>query len=297
MTHMLKTGQYHNAPFIFELYTNNRMPGLVSRRRAEAALFIGKEKMQATVKIQTIAKQSTAQASTLAPKFKTILAPGKYEILRWVQAEGNHQKITFAKPVAGFQTWLVWGDDVDLPGEDQNILLKVPYYSQRDNGDLPRGEWFRTCNSSTHAMLANYLKPGCLPGGDREYLEHYVLPGDTIDWDVHTQALKRLGIVSEYRQNLDYEELENSLKRGYPVPIGVLHKGNTNAPSGGHVLLIIGMDKARDIFIANDPWGAPFSYDNHNGQRVEIPVNPSLDKRWLVDGSNSGWGRIVTRVN
>jgi hypothetical protein len=46
------------------------------------------------------------------------------------------------------------------------VLLPTPYYSQRDNipsgNDMP----YRTCFSSSCAMLAVTLKPGCITGDD-----------------------------------------------------------------------------------------------------------------------------------
>lgn len=249
--------------------------------------------MQATVIRQTIAKQSTAQSKSLPPEFKAELKPGQYEIIRWEYAAGNHQRVTFQEKIGDFQTWLVWGDDVDCPGENRTVQLKVPYYSQRDNQS---SEWWRQCNTSSHAMLLNFLKPGAVASDD-DYFQRHVRPyGDTTDWGVHSQALKRFGIESEYRQNLDYGDLEASLLKGYPVAIGVLHKGPWNAPAGGHVLVITGMDKQRGIFFANDPWGGGFAYADHNGRGVEYPIFPSLDRRWLADGDRSGWGRVILSV-
>lgn len=227
------------------------------------------------------------------PQYKTQLKPGYYQIDKWEWAPNNHQKVTFTQKIDGYQTWLVWGDDIECPNENKNIRLKVPYYSQRDNST----EWWRECNSSTHAMLLNFLKPGSVTGDD-DYIQRFVKPnGDTTDWNVHTQALRRFGIESVYRQNLDFDDLEKSLTLGFPVAIGVLHNGSLAAPTGGHVLLITGMDKDKGVFYANDSWGEGFSYTNYNGKDVEYPIYPSLDRRWLVDGDKSGWGRIIQSVD
>jgi hypothetical protein len=47
----------------------------------------------------------------------------------------------------------------------------------------------------------------------------------------------------------------HALELGYPVGIGVLHKGSLAASSGGYVLAIVGMNQAKGLFYANDPWG------------------------------------------
>lgn len=250
--------------------------------------------MKAQILRSTIAKQSTVQARDLVPEFKQELKPGSYEILRWEHAPNGHQRVTFAEKQGRHQTWLIWGDDIECEGESRKIQLKVPYYSQRDNQS---SEWWRQCNTSSHAMVLNYLKPGSVASDD-DYFQRFVRPiGDTTDWNVHTQALKRFGIESEYRQDLDFADLEKSLMLGFPVAIGVLHKGSIAAPAGGHVLVITGMDEEKGIFYANDPWGVGFSYADHNGRSVEYPMYPSLDRRWLADGERSGWGRLITAVD
>lgn len=250
--------------------------------------------MQATVIRTTIAKQSTVQAKDLAPQFKAELKAGNYEIIRSEPAVNGHQRVTFTSKISNYQTWLVWGDDITCPNDSKKVQLKVPYYSQRDNQS---SEWWRQCNTSSHAMILNYLKPGSVASDD-DYFRRYVDPyGDTTDWNVHTQALKRFGIDSVYRQDLSFGDLERSLSLGFPVAIGVLHKGTIAAPAGGHILVIVGMDTDRSVFYANDPWGVGFSYVDYNGQGVEYPMYPSLDRRWLVDGDNTGWGRIITAID
>ena len=44
---------------------------------------------------------------------------------------------------------------------DQRITLQVPYFCQRDSLTI---QGPRMCFSSTCAMAASYLKPGCLVG-------------------------------------------------------------------------------------------------------------------------------------
>lgn len=250
--------------------------------------------MQVKIIRATVAKQSTAQARHLAAQFKAELKPGNYDVIKWDYAPNGHLRVTFANKVGDYQTWLLWGDDIVADNQGKRIQLKVPYYSQRDNES---SEWWRQCNSSSHAMILNFLKPGSVASDD-EYVRTQVNPhGDTTDWGVHTRALKRFGIDSEYRQDLDFDDLEKSLTLGFPVAIGVLHKGSVANPAGGHVLVITGMDKDKGLFYANDPWGEGFAYTNHNGQNVEYPVNPTLERRWTADGNNTGWGRLITAVD
>ncbi|NEN90809.1 MAG: hypothetical protein F6K48_18580 [Okeania sp. SIO3H1] len=164
------------------------------------------------------------------------------------------------------------------------MYLTVPYYSQRDN----RVDWWRTCNSSSMAMCAQYLKPGCISGDD-EYIDRLADYGDTTDHSAHTRLLSVMGINSSWETNLSYEDLNNQLAKGKPVPIGVLHKGTLKYPTGGHICVVIGREAGG--YICHDPWGHGFGYDYHNGRDCHYPYQ-SLDARWLVEGENTGWGRI-----
>lgn len=252
--------------------------------------------MKAKILVDTFAKQSTASAKSLtADQIYTLKKGEEYDILKHSPTIAGHRRVTFAKPLGGFQDWLVFDDHVECEGEKplKIDLNKLKYYSQRDNRD----DWWRQCNSSTHAMLLNYLKPDSVASDD-EYYQDYVAPfGNTTDWTIHTKALKKFGIESVFRTDLDFDDLDRSLELGFPVPIGVYHKGTINNIDlhSGHVLLIVG--KQEDTYIAYDPWGNGFSYEDHNGKGVEYPASPSLERRWLTDGERTGWGRLITSID
>ena len=159
-----------------------------------------------------------------------------------------------------------------------------PYYSQRDN----LKEWWRTCNSSTSAMCVEFFKPGLISGDD-EYIAKLAAYGDTTDHSAHTRLLADLGIKSEWKTNLNYSDLDAQLKDNKPIPIGVLHNGTLQYPTGGHICLVVG--KYKEGYVCQDPWGHGFDYTDTNGNQVLYPYQ-SLDIRWLVNGKNSGWGRI-----
>ena len=174
-------------------------------------------------------------------------------------------------------------------GQPRKISLAVPYYSQRDNVE----DWWRTCNTSSHAMLVSYLKPGAIKGDDDYYRRFVKGQFDSTDWEGHTAALWKLGIKSAFRTDLTYKDLDRSLDAGYPVVIGVLHKGNLKAPTGGHVIICTGRDANRTGYIAQDPWGVGFDYTDTNGEGVFYP-KLSLDARWVP---GAGYGRIVLSVD
>jgi hypothetical protein len=117
-------------------------------------------------------------------------------------------------------------------------ILNVPYYPQTDN----YRDANRTCNSSACAMCLEFLKPGTLIGakGDDAYLKKVIAVGDTTDHAVQTKVLSSYGIKSDFRYNLSFADLDRELSAGRPVIIGILHRGSLSAPTGGHMLVVIG---------------------------------------------------------
>jgi hypothetical protein len=167
-----------------------------------------------------------------------------------------------------------------------DILLNVPYFSQRDNAQ----EWWRTCNTSSCAMCAEAIRPGCLGGSDDRYFEIVQCYGDTTDHEAQTQALESIGIQSKFRYDLDYTDLDRELERKRPIVIGVYHKGTIQQPAGGHMIVVVG--RSSEGYLCHDPWGEGFDYSNENGEQVLYPKSPSLDARWLTNQPGTGWGRV-----
>ena len=90
---------------------------------------------------------------------------------------------------------------------NQAISLPVPYLCQRDSAS---GQGLRMCFSSTCAMAAAYLKPGCLAGGgqqDDHYLALVEHHGDSTDAAAQIQTLRGLGIQAELRTDGRIEQL------------------------------------------------------------------------------------------
>lgn len=247
--------------------------------------------MKLKITLDTFLKQSTAIASSLDDEHKMLVQKGTERDITDCSETlyAGHYKVSFPEKVDGYQTWLVFADHCEILGKPQpkEFELKVPYFSQRDNKE----QAWRTCNTSSHAMAAEFLKPGCIDGSDDLYWRKYVNPrGDTTSHSVQTSALAALGIKSEWRTDLDYDDLNQQLSKGKPIPISVYHKGTLANPSGGHVLVVIG--RYSDGYICHDPWGEGFSYQNKNGESVRYPF-ASLNARWLEsDRPGSGWGRI-----
>ena len=172
-----------------------------------------------------------------------------------------------------------------LPG-----VLSVPYYPQTDN----YRDANRTCNSSACAMCLEYFKPGTLKGskGDDAYVQKVFSIGDTTDHTVQTKVLAGYGIKSHFSYNLGFADLDRELSAGRPVVIGIYHRGTLSAPTGGHMVVVIG--KKGEDYIVHDPYGS--LNDGYTGAvtngKGAVYKKSDLDRRWTADGPKSGWGRI-----
>jgi len=176
------------------------------------------------------------------------------------------------------------------------IQLAVPYLSQNDS---TTGQGSRMCFSSTCAMAAAFLKPGCLKGSgqlDDQYLALVQLHGDTTDANAQLAALADLGLSARFHRDGSFEQLIKQLQRGIPCPVGWLHRGTVSAPGGGgHWSLVIGSDPATRQLLMHDPNGEADLVAGGYVSR-EIAAGRSLrysernwGRRWLVEGPGSGW--------
>jgi len=168
---------------------------------------------------------------------------------------------------------------------DLRITLQVPYLCQRDS---LTAQGLRMCFSSTCAMAAAYLKPGCLAGAsqlDDRYLGLLQRHGDTTGAAAQIQTLRSLGIEAELRTDGRIEQLIAQLKLGIPVPVGWLHRGPVAAPSGGgHWSLVVGWDPTRRAVLMHDPNGEA---DLVGGGYLSTAIGSGRN-RWY---SERNWGR------
>lgn len=199
--------------------------------------------------------------------------------------------------------WVELYRDNPLPSPapvSNSTILKVPYYSQRDN----YRDASRTCFSSSCAMLLEFLKPGTLKGpiGDDAYIQKVFSIGDTTDSSVQIKALASFGVKASFTTTCTFAKLDSQLKAGKPVPIGILHHGPKNAPSGGgHWIIAAGKEEDSKApggcwYIVNDPWGeindSTGTYDSTNGKSLRYSKD-LLKRRWTVEGDGSGYAIIA----
>jgi hypothetical protein len=171
----------------------------------------------------------------------------------------------------------------------KSSILNVPFYPQTDN----YRDANRTCNSSSCAMCLEYFKPGTLKGekGDDAYVQKVFSIGDTTDHMVQTRVLSSYGIKSNFSYSLSFADLDRELAAGRPVVIGILHRGSLSAPTGGHMVVVIGKTPSGD-YVVNDPYGS--LNDGYTGAvsngKGAVYRRSDLARRWCPAG-NDGWGR------
>ncbi|AMW31535.1 C39 family peptidase [Arthrospira platensis] len=220
-----------------------------------------------------------------------------YPIHSYAYQTGDYLKFAFfGQSFKGKNTWFVHSRDVEIYNQNlqikpDKILLPVPWFPQTDNYRDPE----RTCNSLSCAMCLEYFKPGTLLGttGDDIYLEVVFKYGDTTDHTVQTQALSDLGLKSTWHTDLDFDDVYRELEAKRPVVIGIYHRGTTEHPCGGHMIVVRGRTENGD-FVVNDPYGSLndcYTGAVENGKGA-IYSKYEMTYRWTAEGPGTGWGRL-----
>lgn len=168
--------------------------------------------------------------------------------------------------------------------------LKVPYFYQRDS---KTGHGERMCQSSAIAMRIEQIDPKLIADDD-SYLKIVQRFGDTVSQSAHQKALESLGLKHRFRQDGSEKLLCSLLDKGMAVPIGILHKGSVDSPTGGgHWITLVGYDE--NYFVCHDPFG---ELDVVSGGYVKTGptdgkyvkyTRKNLMKRWLIASQSDGW--------
>ena len=168
--------------------------------------------------------------------------------------------------------------------------LAVPYFYQRDS---KTGHGERMCQSSAIAMRIEQIDPAII-GDDDSYLEIVQRFGDTVSQAAHQKALSSLGLSHRFRQDGTEDILCDLLDQGIAVPIGILHKGPIDAPTGGgHWVTLIGYDER--FFHVHDPFGelnlirGGYDLTGPADGRDQRYTRKNLMKRWLIASKSDGW--------
>lgn len=284
---------------------SNVSEGLRKRREQEKALFLTKPlhpllSSSIVAKRDTWLKREPIQAADLPAERKLFVPKGSahaWDLITIVPGKSDYKIKLSAQPDRDWwffpDHWKVINDPVEASvGDDfahpAKLVLPVPYYSQRDNKVDP----MRTCFSSSCAMLLKYIKPNSIANDD-DYIKVVYAYGDTTDASVQVKALKDFGVSAEFCQDFGWSDIDAQLTRGIPVPIGVLHKGSVQSPTGGgHWLVIIGRNEDNTRYVVNDPFGEMDlingGYISSNGKQL-LYSKKNLGPRFMVEGPGTGW--------
>jgi len=279
------------------------LEGLTRRRQAEKALFLQKTRHpllahSILANRDTWLKRQPAQSSHLAAEDKLFVPKGsahEWDEILMLPGEVHYRVKLSAQPD---KEWWFFpphfkiindpaGSD-PTPAKPKDLILNVPYYSQRDNQKDP----MRTCFSSSCAMLLKTLKPNSIQSDD-QYINTVFKYGDTTSPSAQIAALEHYGVSASFKQNGSWDDLDDLLEQGIPIPIGVLHKGPVSNPTGGgHWLVVIGRTADGKSLYVNDPFGEMSlingGYVNTNGAKLKYSKQ-NLGPRWLVESPTSGW--------
>jgi hypothetical protein len=269
--------------------------------------------MIVTIEVNTILKRRILSSADLADSEKINLLKGaQLEIDDWAPDCNQHISLELAKPAIAqdgkTQLKQVYAYDphVRIEGDQSNQLIKLPvrYQSQLNNDPSIFGPGWRQCNTSSNAMLADYLLKGDLSKQSKArgfsepeslYMRIVSKYGDTTDHGAHTKALEELGIESYFSYTLSATDLLASLRSNIPVVAGFAYKGS------GHICLIVGYNPANQSWLVHDPYGtrhgASDSYDVGIGGAYDIYTNQTMQQIFWDQGREAGWGRVVTSVN
>jgi len=143
------------------------------------------------------------------------------------------------------------------------------------------------------AMAIDYLDPEAIEDDD-DYLNVVFRYGDTVSSDAQMKAARSLGVPAEFHTDGTQAMLEQLLDEGVPVPIGILHKGGIDRPTGGgHWITLIGYDETH--FMVHDPYGeldligGGYPNAGPDDGRNQRYSKKNLMRRWLIANDSDGW--------
>jgi hypothetical protein len=206
---------------------------------------------------------------------------------RWTEIWALNPDVHHADLVKG-QVLNMPGASTFKPGASGDVLLDVPYHSQRDNKYHPS----QTCNVTCYSMVLKYYGvPQKKPELQYEdELCRFMLAKGKSRYDHGHLAWMggQYGLDAKFSTKRTWEQIRDEVRLGRPVIVA----GKFTA--AGHIIVIIGLDG--DDFICNDPWGnAIKGYGTHkNGKQVLYPLAFMESKAKKAGGYK--WGHFINRT-
>ena len=109
-------------------------------------------------------------------------------------------------------------------------------------------------------------------------------------------AIEACGLAARFRQDGTIQDLIDQLERGIPAPVGWLHLGPVEQPTGvGHWSVVVGWEPSSRTFLMHDPngeadlVGGGYVSTALGSGRAQRYSERNWGRRWLVEGPGSGW--------
>lgn len=173
----------------------------------------------------------------------------------------------------------------------KDIVLDVPYYSQRDNERHPLG----TCNVTSYAMDFDFYDVPRREVKGKQWKQREdelsaFLEANGKDRHLHGDLVwmaKQYGLAASFATDRTLDEIRAEVRNGHPVIVSGLFT------KAGHIVPIIGVEG--DDFICNDPFGnALTKYRDRNGAKVLYPAAYML-KTMRSPGRDAKWAHFIRR--
>lgn len=253
---------------------NGPLEGLVRRRDAEVEHACGGETEEVRDDFILDAVKYYANEPHQTEAFLGLWAHLEPELQNWFKTAYRNDSSAFVPH--------------DSPGQPG---LNVPYFYQHDSATSHGG---RMCFTSSMAMALDYIDPEVLAGDDDWYLNIVLYYGDTVSSEAQIKAATSLGYDASFHTDGNIDKLKSLLDLNVPVPVGILHHGPVERPTGGgHWICLLGYDDTH--FLVHDPAGEldliNGSYPKSgptDGEGVRY-TQKNLMKRWLIENDHDGW--------
>jgi Peptidase_C39 like family len=169
----------------------------------------------------------------------------------------------------------------------KEILLDVRFNPQTDN--VWRSDRLRpdnTCSCSSTDAFVNFFIPGATASDD-DYIKAFDAGnyGDTTDHAAHVACCEwDFGLLTEFRTDFTFADLDAELEAGRPVVLAFLHRGTVDNPTGGHVAVCRGKTADSSKYWFMDPYGS--MNDGYMGSvengRCVLYTKAALKTRWYA---------------
>lgn len=204
------------------------------------------------------------------------------EVTKWFE---NNSKANVGKWQKAYHTSGLTPESFARPAST-DVILKVPYLSQRDNERHP----FGTCNVTCYAMVLGFYGIKRKKNSFRQLEDELsrFLETNGRDRHVHDDLAwmgQQYGLEASFRTNRTLDQIRAEIRSGHPVIV------STQLTSSGHIICLIGTQG--DDFVVHDPFGNyNAKYKDPDGKGL-IYSGALMKAKVRNGGSEMKWAHFV----